>query len=279
MNTVDISSRRESNMGTKSESEEEIAARILFENITFIKLMSNENGEPGQVDYISEDIQYSCVLEVTTHTNEIRRALRKGDKDYTGIICRPELLSDWVIQTRDWPRRKLIEKEVIPQLQTLNVHGISEYYKSSHEWWMRKVPTLENAINVFNSASVEYVKKQTLVNRDETGFSNVVLLPMVNWTYGGPDSALEIIETSTLLDSGNRKKLSGVDARTRHLFIWVNDDTDGNVLEAFNSINLELPSRHPNLPAEITHLWIVHRKTEIGWYFDPAIGWRTVGAS
>lgn len=264
-------------MGSYEQKESEIAAKRIFESITFIDLRPNETGAPGKVDYVSLDESFDLAFEVTTYTNEVRKGLINGGGIYSGIIPRRDLVHDWVIQTRDHPHTKRITDLVIPQLHALSVHGISEYYKPSHEWWMRHVPTLAQTLSAFNSASVEYVKRISVLDRNEEGTANVVLLPMVNWSFGGPDSALEIIESDQKIFPENVGKLHESKAKMRHLFIWVDEHTDRNVLDAFNSEVLQTPSRAPKLPKEITHLWIVNRQTETGWYFEPIDGWQLIG--
>jgi hypothetical protein len=266
-------------MGTREQSEKEAAAKRIFELVTLIELQTNENGRSGRVDYVSVDSNISCAMEVTTYTNQERTALINGSGDYSEIIPRRDLMSDWVIQTRDYPHVKKIKQLVIPQLHTLSVHGINEYYKSNHEWWMRNVPTLKKALSSFNSASVEYVKRQTVVERNEDGSANVVLLPVLNWSFGGADSALEIIETDRKIFPENAPKLLNSGSELRHLFVWVDENTDRNVLDAFNSERLGLPTRPPVLPNGITHLWIVNSVTEVGWYFNPIDRWKIVGVS
>ena len=264
-------------MGSLQQKENEIAAKRIFEDITFIELKPNENGQSGRVDYVASDASFDCALEVTTHTNELRTSLVNSGEIYSGIIPRRDLFDDWVIQTRDHPHLKRINDLVIPQLHNLSVHGISEYYKYQHEWWMRRVPTLEKTLSALNSASVEYVERLRVVNRDEEDVANVVLLPMVNWSFGGPDSALRILESDAKIFPENAGKLFESGAKTRHLFVWVDVHTDRDVLDAFNAEKLEAPTRAPNLPKGITHLWIVNRQTEVGWYYEPIGGWRLIG--
>lgn len=266
-------------MGSREQKEDEIAAKRIFECNTFIELKSNEDGFSGKVDYVSSDPSLEFALEVTTYTNELRKSLVNGGGNFESLIPRRDLFSDWIIQTRDHPHRKRIIDLVIPQLHTLSVHGIVEYYKPHHEWWMRQVPTLEKTLSAFNSASVEYVKKGSFIDRDEHETANVVLLPMVNWSFGGPDSALEIIESDPKIFPENVGKLLESGAKVRHLFVWVDEHTDRNVLDAFNSENLETPTRAPYLPQEVTNFWIVNRRTEVGWYFEPIEGWRLIGVS
>lgn len=266
-------------MGNREQRENEIAAKAIFEGKTFIELKTNENGMPGRVDYVSNDPGINSAMEVTTHTNEQRAKLINGTGDFSVIIPRRDLLADWVIQTRDHPHMKKINQLVIPHLHTLSIHGITEYYKSHHEWWMKNVPTLEKALSAFNSASVEYARKHTIVERDDEGIANVVLLPTLNWSFGGPNSVLEIIETNRKIFPENVRKLRESGAKLRHLFIWVDKHTDREVLDAFTGDRVEMPTRAPKLPEEITHLWIVNIETEVGWYFDPTEGWQLIGTN
>lgn len=266
-------------MGSRDQSSEEIAAKRIFESITYIQLVPNENGESGRVDYVSVEEGWSCAVEVTTHTNQQRAALINGGGEFKAIIPRKDLFHDWIIQTRDHPHIKKIRNLVIPQLHTLSLHGIAEYDKSRHEWWMIRVPTLEKTLSAFNSASVEYVKRQSFVDRDDDGAANVVLLPMLNWTFGGANSSLEIIENDKKIFPENVQKLYESGAMMRHLFVWLDEHSDREVLDAFNAESIALPTRAPKLPAEITHLWILNMKTEIGWYFEPTSGWQLVGVN
>ena len=266
-------------MGSLNQSENEVAAKRLFEAITQIELKSNEDGSRRRVDYVSAGLESLFAMEVTTHTNEDRNRLANGGPKFSGVIQRSDLLNDWVIQTRDYPHLKSLRDDVIPQLRVLTLHGITEYHKSQHEWWMSKVSTLKEVLFAFNKASVEYVKRQSVLEKREGDLAEVVVLPMVNWIYGGPDSALEIIETEQLNEPDNLEKLRDSGATNRHLFIWVNQNTDRNVLDAFNAERIGLPTRAPRLPEEITHLWVVNIETEVGWYFEPIEGWRLVGKS
>lgn len=262
-------------MGDLSPDEREAFASRIFERFTFIPLRWNEDGSPSRVDYISEDLSLSSAVEVTSHTNQSRSSLVNGTTNFTGSIKCHGLGHDWLVQTRDFPHMKNLERKVVPELRSLNMHGLTEYHKSLHEWWMSDVPTLKRSIAVFNSSGVESLKRGKMVN-DISNVAELIVLPSINWIYGGPDSALEIVEQSTVLKIDNRNKLLNSNMKHRHLFVILDSNTDPDVREAFHANRLLLPSRPPNLPMEITHLWLVDFQTELGWYFQPSIGWQVL---
>lgn len=102
------------------------------------------------------------------------------------------------------------------------------------------------------------------------------------WSASGSDAALELIEAELNAKPDNFGKLRGADEK--HLFAWVDGDTDLAIARPFRGgrpaewEHFGLPSRGPNLLEPVDQLWIVDRATLTGWVWTPEAGWTSLGA-
>lgn len=108
----------------------------------------------------------------------------------------------------------------------------------------------------------------------------VWIAPMYGWSAGvSPDSAVDEIEA--WLGSGSddqlgirRKLVTRPDLPERHLFVWA----DRHKMSAAYALGRAgLPSRAPQLPAQVTHLWLAAESAVSGcggWAWAAVSGWR-----
>jgi hypothetical protein len=80
----------------------------------------------------------------------------------------------------------------------------------------------------------------------------------------------------------NPRKLQESRAVHRHLFVWVNDDTEWSIGRPV--LNAALPGQNdgwrlpdvvPDIDSAITHLWVVHTRSLRGWLWNGEV-WSVV---
>ena len=101
------------------------------------------------------------------------------------------------------------------------------------------------------------------------------------YSASGSDAALALIEEDLNEKHDNFGKLRGADER--HLYVWVDGDTDLAVARPFRGgkpdewDHFGLPTRSPKLNEPVDHLWIIDRATSKGWVWRSA-GWVSLDA-
>ncbi len=101
---------------------------------------------------------------------------------------------------------------------------------------------------------------------------NIGITYGINWMYGRPDSALEILEGYISRNEDNLEKLAESCAGERHLLLWLDEHSLREFSDAFKVEDIALPSRKPIHPSAVTHLWIVNDVNGLGWRFEPESG-------
>jgi hypothetical protein len=261
-------------MGSKYEKENEVKAKNIFVDETSIELVSNENGESGRVDYVSKFQHDDTALEVSRFTNHSQKTLSAGYRSQDSLIYIPILGLHWLVTTDGVVRQDKLKTEIPIALHTLERMGLSAYNELQY-WWFDQVRELRQVLEIFRSNSINYAQAANhMFSEREDGPRNVAILPGQNYSYYGPDTSLEIIEDFILSNLDNRQKLQASLKAHRHLWLWLDGNSNKSVLEAFREDETRLPARPPKLPEEITHLWVVNEENMSGWHYDPSEGWR-----
>lgn len=88
------------------------------------------------------------------------------------------------------------------------------------------------------------------------------------YTYGGPDSALELLQGSLTDDVKHAEKLSEQEAIRRHWCAWTDAATPEDIRSAFAADEQQLPGRPPELPEGVTDLWVIDEILRRGWHWS-----------
>jgi hypothetical protein len=129
-------------------------------------------------------------------------------------------------------------------------------------WWMANSPTLRETAKGLEDERV--VHAQTIVAKAPP--TKLFVSTSGSWSYGGPDSALEVLEAFVAADAGHTAKLGAAGVPERHLWLWTDYGTVGALRAAFEEHRL--PARPPQLPAQVTDLWCVDEVHRRGWRWD-----------
>lgn len=91
----------------------------------------------------------------------------------------------------------------------------------------------------------------------------------------GSDQALDLLIKALDKKEDNPKKLKASGAEERHLFVWLDDDTRLDIARPLSreapswvDERFGTPSSPPALDSAITHLWVVHQRSRMGWLWD-----------
>lgn len=260
----------------KSESDSEKFARKIVERHLQVKLEFADFS--GQVDYLpcAED-KSEIALEVTSFTNPDKWQLSKIVNEDKYLVERHDLRHNWLINVQGTPNFLKLDRELLPLLVVLEIHDLSELRTSTQGWWLEKMPTLSNLLKEIRRNNVEYISR--IGNfRDQKGNDPrlVAITSSENWIYGGVNSSLELIEGFVESNKNDRRKLQETGFPNRHLFVWIDRFSKREIREIFDKDLIDLPTRTPKLPEEITHLWIADAVTNKAMYFDSNSEWELI---
>lgn len=224
----------------------------------------------GGVDYRSPDGH--AILEVTRFTSpRLRQDYAKaGNSDHVRPLGTGY---DWLVTFDGYPRYDNIEQRLFRPLQALEAHGLREWHRDEMTWWMSNVPTLTDTTAALTAENVR-VARSSVRSAD---VSKLMIMSSSGWTYGGPDTALPLLEDFIRLDAKHAAKLAvEVDADERHLWVWTDAATEMAFRRALSNDEDRLPSSAPSMPAGVTHLWCVDDFYLRGWTWSAGYGWRVV---
>jgi hypothetical protein len=260
------------------ERAEEFAARCIVErNSDYTLRLLDDGGVDQTVDYL---VLAECgvielgVLEVGRNTSESARRDEDAHERHTAGPRRiAGLRRSWHIGIdSDRARFRSLLRSLSPLL--LEAESLSRWKIStwSAHGYGADAQTLEWRLARLGVRSVTAL--------EPAGEPAVWIAPMYGWSAGAnPDSAVDEVEA--WLGSGSddqlgigRKLLTRPDLPERHLFVWA----DRQKMSAAYALGRgELPSRAPQLPAQVTHLWLAAESAVSGcggWAWAAVSGWR-----
>jgi hypothetical protein len=247
------------------ESVDEYTAYLVVDSFGDLTLRRNDdNSASDQVDYlIVEGGAVVGALEVGRSTSHARRSNRPRNTSFSApmldnswdLTCSPDAAPTW----------NELEKEVIPVLQRMEIGG-----RTAGGPWRGSSRRSDRELAALNVLNAE------VVPTTPAGSTPTVRLT-VHWGDGSlpaPQTPLTQIE-QWLADPGDdqvgmRSKLKATGLALRHAFVWTDDYTADGAGHRLD----DLPDRDPELPAEVTHVWLASAST--GWSWAPHRGWRHV---
>lgn len=256
----------------QGERADEVKARIFVEKYLGVNLKYVDLN--GQVDYKFDRDGQDCALEVSRFTEELQKERWAGFRDGDELFNFYPLRRQWYLSAHGMPKIKDVKALILPALHILERYHLDSYWPSMQSWWFEHERELKQVAFAFRSVGVESAQSAIgMFEIDDAHPFNVGISFGMNWSYGNPDSALEIVENYIAGTGDNLKKLRESGAKERHLWLWLDRHTLRGVLEAFNGMNTLFPTRNPVLPEEVTHLWLVNEENEYGWFHGPAERW------
>jgi hypothetical protein len=157
----------------------------------------------------------------------------------------------------------------------LEAADVTEYdqYATAHRL-LKSIPE-----TVLSLAALQVVQAHVIPTKDPS-VQHIFISPMAGYTARGSDAALAAIEEYLASRTDNIRKLNESGATERHLFVWLDRDTPGEISRPFTGGRIVesfghfgLPPRAPILPDRVTHLWVLHSGTGIGWRWHQPAGW------
>ena len=240
--------------------DEKLARRVVSAAYPEWDLTFNKDQSTSVADFsISRSDEEIGALEVTRFTDsageEIRSILRKK-----WFVERTLCESDWLIHLDDNARVNKVNEHVDRYLRQIEEAGLDGFFGPMHA-------KHEPVRRIWNDLRVEAGEK---AQWKQSGIG--IVAP----TSGGcADSESVWGEVrSEIYKSDNRNKLGRSNGLNRHLFVVV----DGLQGPAYSSVRFcEPPREPPDLPPEITHLWLAAEEGALAyvWLAD-SDGWRNL---
>ncbi|MEJ1116749.1 hypothetical protein WBN73_20790 [Paenarthrobacter sp. CCNWLY172] len=261
------------------ERNDEDAARKIVEKVLGIPLEHADVN--GGVDYLSND--HDVALEVTRVTDEAKKDARRTFEKSAAEGSKASLHTCWTVTVHEthWPAKNF-EQTVQPLIAELESAGLTSFDEQKAREHVLDNEEFSHIYGPLLKAGVGDARP--LEERpDCPEHAHRVLLS--TWG-GGPvhDSNGSLVELIKELQKPNRKdnlrKLRASGAKERHLFVWLDDDTAGSISHplshgAQSGADKEwgTPAGMPPLNSAITHLWIMHERSGLGWRWDGEKWW------
>jgi hypothetical protein len=234
----------------------------------------------GDVDYVFRRSEQRGALEVSRIT---RRAHHQGAFEWqrdNQSVDAPWLRNSWLVMTEGYPRFNGIWDSIGSALHRLEMHHLDRYGESM-DWWLRHVPTLEEVVEVFRQRRVRAAYAYARDHNDPIdSVSKIFINPSGTWMSDGPDGAID--EFNKLVDlSWIRKKfdkLRSTKADEQHMWFWVDSFTLERLREPVHDpdSHLALPTSMPDVPDNVTHLWLIDDVVNHGWLWTRDGEWSWV---
>ncbi|MHC8609801.1 hypothetical protein ACW4FP_19345 (plasmid) [Paenarthrobacter ureafaciens] len=261
------------------EGPEEVAAKEVVERVLEIQL--DHADVNGGVDYLSKDRRIA--LEVTTVTDEAKKDTRRTFEKSAKEGSAASLQTCWTVTVSETQRpAKNFEQRVQPLIAELESAGVKAFDEQ------------DAAEHVYDNGEFSHIYKPLL----DAGVSDARPLDerpdcaehahrVLRSTWGGgpvQDSNGSLVELTNELNDpkrkDNRTKLQASGAKERHLFVWLDDDTAGSISHPLShgapsgaDEEWGTPAGMPPLHSAITHLWVMHKRSGLGWRWDGEKWW------
>ncbi|MBF6238711.1 hypothetical protein IU474_16805 [Nocardia otitidiscaviarum] len=256
--------KEQRHMPQKGERRDEYAARLIVEANSCYELTAvDHNSGVRLVDYTvapsgSEPIG---VLEVGRNTTEsIVRGRQAFLRYASGGYSAPDLHSSWILGCRSDTQFKPLFKRALPILMEIEAADIDQVdFRDS--WRAGGFSQRLREIGVRSASVVSGGQPPARI--------------FVTLTWGlaapiGPKAVVDELEQWLTGESTRdlREKLSADGAAERHAFVWVDASS---AYGAWRALREEaLPILPPQLPPEVTHVWVTNGYA--GWFWSP-LGW------
>ena len=230
----------------------------------------------GGVDYRSPDGRHA--VEVTRLTDGRKRAGR----DALAVSRKagtPEapLQTCWVVHVPEthW-RLKAFLQTVHPALAELERAGESFFERRAAALHVLQGGALAAFYRPLLGSGVERAEAMPHHGHRERAH-HVISALLSGGSSSGSDGAVDLLTEELRRRTDNLTKLRGSGAAHRHLFVWLDDDTRfdiarplGRKAPSWSDQEFGLPSAPLTLDTAITHLWVMHEGSRLGWLWNGA---------
>ena len=265
----------------QSERQNEIQAKEFLQEQLGVELIHSDTN--GGVDYTFTLTDGSSgAVEITTVTDsDAKRDLDAWMRYRDRAVPAPSLENCWHVTVHSGTRFSGLSERLEPALAALEAIGVDLFRE-----WTRldlvggSAAPASEAVQILAADGV--VEARVFPTRDEHPSHRIYVGMMGGWTARGSTDALSRIEQALRGKPDNARKLVEANADSAHLFVWLDDDTPGEISRPFAGgyedwDHFGLPERPPELPDPITNLWVLHRTTLRGWRWSPTQGWTALG--
>lgn len=255
---------------------EEADARELVQSVLCIKLSFHDTN--GSVDYLfSDGAERTGALEVTTYTNAGKQAAVLAWSRLQPFRA-TSLGKSWSVSTMGDPQYTGLPSRLQPQLEELERRGLQEV--QVYDLALRAYTELDLA-PLAAALQAEKVSTATSFAAGREG-PRIVIRRGGGGANNGSNAAVAEICGYIKITEDNLRKLQSGNWSDRHLFVWVTNETNETAAWQLQDPRLAreaeafgLPTESPSLPLQVTHLWVVHRTSGRGWYWNAHV-WQAV---
>lgn len=262
------------------ERTDERAAKLIIEAELSIDLVHADH--TGEVDYLSVDGHHA--IEVTRVTDGEKRAGRSALRwSKRGAVPKGGLETCWLVMVPEGqPGLKTFQRDVHPAIIELEKAGETLFQRQVAALHVLQSGHLSTPYRILLDAGVE--RASAVPNHSHREHQHAVMTSLIGCgSSSGSDYAVDRLATALSEKTDNPIKLLKSGRDQRHLFVWVDDDTPlaisrplGRDAPTWSDGEYGVPTLQPELDVAITHLWIVHERTQRGWHWD-SVSWREFG--
>lgn len=265
-----------------TERPDEKDAKRIVEQTMSITLEHTDGDINGSVDYQSPDGLRA--VEVTRLTDGRIRAGRKAlDASRNAEPPETDLQSCWLVIAPDTQSKlNTFLQRVLPALAELELAGETRFHRQRATVHVIKQGNLSHIYQPLLAAGVEIAS--AIIDSEKPPHTHHIILSLGSGgTASGSDEALGLIINELNQRPDNPKKLHASGVGHRHLFVWVDGDTRFDIARPLSAEapawhdGFGLPSSPPALDPAITHLWVVHQGSRLGWFWD-GLNWQEISA-
>ncbi len=255
----------------------ELLAKQVVEEVLAVELEYADTR--GGVDYMSTDGKIA--LEVTAVTegrnkgarDALKKSIKKG-------VPGAELATCWIVFAPEGQANmKIFLQRVQPALVELERVGETFFDRDRARTHTVQGGPLAEIYRPLLDAGVERATHapHRVSPEDRDHVHAVWVTTGSGGSVSGSDESLDRLLHALSDKPDNPQKLAASCAEQRHLFVWVNDDTWYNIARPLSmpapswaEEGWGAPSISPTLDPAITHFWVMHERSRIGWLWDGA---------
>ncbi|KRF03232.1 hypothetical protein ASH00_15720 [Arthrobacter sp. Soil782] len=256
------------------ERPDETIAKQIVEQVMGIQLEHADTH--GGVDYKSS--AGDVALEVTTVTEGARKGTREALSKSEALGSTTELQACWIVHAMDTqPRMKNFVQQVQQAIAELEFAGETRFDREDAAAHMVEKGDLSHIYQPLLQAGVERAIHFPHPDRpeDPDHIHRIHTVTGSGGSVSGSDESLDRLVKALDKKTDNPAKLRASGAEQRHLFVWLDDDTSFSIgrplAHGFPNWADEgwgLPTTAPKLDPAITHFWVVHNRSGLGWLWD-----------
>lgn len=266
---------REQKRPMNQERPNEAIAKQIVERVMGIQLVHADTN--GGVDYISSD--GTVALEVTAVTDGKKQGARAAlSRSKAEGSPTTKLQGCWTVMVAEnHPGMKTFVQRVQPAIAELEFAGETHFEQQHAMVHVIEKGELSHVYLPLLKAGVERADHlpHQYHPEDPDHVHHIYPITGSGGSVSGSDESLDRLMDALNAKSDNPAKLRTSGAEHRHLFVWLDDDTWYNIARplsheapSWGDEGWGLPTSEPQLDPAITHLWVVHARSRLGWLWD-----------